>query len=96
MFLGEILPYFSKFALLEFRIYTNENTIGIVFNLHCKYHCINPKFYKPFHIKDFADGKLSIALLKTRPNRIVIQSATHPAELRSFEALYFRSGVKLD
>ena len=52
--------------------------------------------YKPFHIKDFADGKLSIALLKTRPNRIVIQSATHTAELRSVEALYFRSGVKLD
>ena len=53
-------------------------------------------FFKLFHIKCFADGKLSIALLKTRPNRILIQSAMHPAELRSFEALYFRSGVKLD
>ena len=33
--------------------------------------------FKPFHIKDFADGKLSIALLKTCPNEIVIQSAAN-------------------
>jgi len=46
-------------------------------------------YIKPFHIKDFADGKLSIALLKTCPNEIGIHSATNSSETRRPSNLFF-------